>query len=350
MLVSLSMNYNNSGSTHEELMQNLIRHNIIKDKSVEKAMSLVDRAHFVPMGVAAYEDKPQSIGYSASITSPYMHAVVLETLKDAVKPGSKVLDIGSGSGYLTACLALLAPDVRVVGLDYSVELVVQARQNVQRTGLPMFTTAGQSPVEFVVGDGREGYAAEAPYDCIQVGAAVDHIPQALIDQLAVGGTMMVPVAVKGDGTAAGAPSVSAAPGEQELLLLKKVPKPDGGYDLERSTVMTCMYAVMGSEPPQADTHTPHEPTLPELEEQAKTVSQQLKAWQAEYKSYNGVAPSSAQILADEHASELLKAYGELQKAIKRMVRQAEAAKSHEAKLARLAAEAAIKAREKEMGH
>ncbi|KAL4243250.1 Protein-L-isoaspartate O-methyltransferase [Abortiporus biennis] len=162
-----------SGSSSSELVMNMMRNGLIKSDRVASAMQKVDRAHYVLRREDAYDDCPQPIGHSATISAPHMHAHAMENLLPFLNPGARVLDVGSGSGYLCAVLHhLVGPTGKVVGIDHISELVDWS---------------------VVTGDGRRGYPPAAPYDAIHVGAASPHLPQTLIDQLASPGRMFVPV-------------------------------------------------------------------------------------------------------------------------------------------------------------
>jgi protein-L-isoaspartate(D-aspartate) O-methyltransferase len=122
-----------------------------------------------------------------------MHANACESLLDRLQPGAKVLDIGSGSGYLTAVLAhLVGPTGRVVGIDHIQPLVDMANENFAKSeaGKKMLET-GQ--VQFVLGDGRKGWKEGAPYDAIHVGAAAAEHHGELTEQLKAPGRLFVPV-------------------------------------------------------------------------------------------------------------------------------------------------------------
>ena len=123
-----------------------------------------------------------------------MHAYALNVLSEGLKPGSKVLDVGSGSGYLTACLAYMIGDGKVVGIDHFEELVNFSIENICKNNESLLET-GRLRIE--VADGFEGFEEEAPYDCIHVGCAAPEIPKALLDQLAPNGFMMIPVGPEG---------------------------------------------------------------------------------------------------------------------------------------------------------
>lgn len=141
----------------------------------------MDRRHYSPSG--PYDDAPQSIGFSATISAPHMHASAAESLLPFLGPGARVLDVGSGSGYLTHVLAnLVGSEGRVVGVDHIQELVDLAMSNMNKSadGQEMLRT-GQ--VVFVKADGRKGWTEGAPYDAIHVGAAAVHLHEQLIEQL-----------------------------------------------------------------------------------------------------------------------------------------------------------------------
>jgi protein-L-isoaspartate(D-aspartate) O-methyltransferase len=189
----IAMAWRSSGSSNEGLVSNLVRNGLIEAGRVKEALMRVDRAHFAPDPSAAYEDSPQPIGHGATISAPHMHASACETLLPYLTPGAKVLDIGSGSGYLTAVLAhLVSPSGTVVGIDHIRPLVTLAQSNMHKSeaGRQMLDS-GQ--VRFVLGDGRKGWKEAAPYDAIHVGAAAAHHHKELEEQLKAPGRMFVPV-------------------------------------------------------------------------------------------------------------------------------------------------------------
>jgi protein-L-isoaspartate(D-aspartate) O-methyltransferase len=118
-----------------------------------------------------------------------MHAYCLELLSDYLKPGNKVLDVGSGSGYLTAVFAhMVQPNGHVVGIEHIKELCDYSLQNIKTDNPYLLKNA-----EIVCGDGRKGYPEQAPYDAIHVGASSAEYPTTLIDQLNTPGRLVVPV-------------------------------------------------------------------------------------------------------------------------------------------------------------
>ncbi|KAK1056641.1 hypothetical protein LTR74_014754 [Friedmanniomyces endolithicus] len=180
-----------SGPTNEALIENLTRNNLITQPRVQRAMLLVDRAHYSPS--APYEDSPQPLGHRATISAPHMHAAACESLLPFLHPGARVLDIGSGSGYLTHVLAeLVRPGGRVVGVEHIEALVEMGVRNSGKSAEGRGLLEGGG-IRFVRGDGRLGWEGEGPYDAIHVGAAAKGFHQALIDQLRAPGRLFMPV-------------------------------------------------------------------------------------------------------------------------------------------------------------
>jgi protein-L-isoaspartate(D-aspartate) O-methyltransferase len=177
------------------MMEEQIRARGIQHEAVLRAMSRLPRELFVPPDLRgqAYDDNPLPIGYQQTISQPYIVAFMSE----AVEPdaGDKVLEIGTGSGYQAAVLASIVREV------YSIEIIPGLAARAERT----LREVGIRNVHLRTGDGYLGWPEAQPFDGIVVTAAPDHVPQPLVDQLAVGGRMIIPV-----GT-----------GIQELLVISK---------------------------------------------------------------------------------------------------------------------------------
>eukprot|EP01132_Coremiostelium_polycephalum_P001137 gene1137-1443_t len=154
-------------------------------------MKFVDRGLFIPnVTTDKYADEPKPIGYGATISAPHMHAIQLEFLAQHLKPGCRALDIGSGSGYIAACMAdLTGPTGRVVGIEHIPQLVEQSKRNINQLDPSLMNR-----ISIMEGDGAKGYREGGPYDAIHVGASAPReIPQELINQLKIGGRLVIPV-------------------------------------------------------------------------------------------------------------------------------------------------------------
>ncbi|KAJ5667933.1 protein-L-isoaspartate(D-aspartate) O-methyltransferase [Penicillium maclennaniae] len=208
-----------SGSTNNELVENLVKVELIKNERVKEAMLGVDRAHYAPS--RPYSDSPQRIGHGATISAPHMHGQACEYLIDHLQPGSKVLDIGSGSGYLTHVFANLvtAPGPsdqgQVIGIEHIPELVELARTNMNKSddGQKLLESG---KVKFITADGRLGWKEGAPYDAIHVGAAAEQLHPVLIEQLRAPGRLFIPV-----GSSNGQGFMSSVGGGQYIWVVDK---------------------------------------------------------------------------------------------------------------------------------
>jgi protein-L-isoaspartate(D-aspartate) O-methyltransferase len=155
----------------------------VKAPAVIAAMHRVPRHRFVSDSYArvAYADGPLPIGHGQTISQPSLVALMTEAL--ALNVGDKVLEIGTGSGYQAAVLAEIAHRV------FSIELVEPLAKRAART----LKELGYGNVAVRVGDGYQGWPEEAPFDAIIVTAAPDHVPQPLLEQLAIGGRLILPI-------------------------------------------------------------------------------------------------------------------------------------------------------------
>jgi len=188
-----------AGDDSEQRMEFMLtlRRRGISDQAVLRAMDEVPREHFVEAQFSedAYADRAMPIACGQTISQPYVVAYMTEQLE--VKPNHRVLEVGTGSGYQAAVLSRLAG--KVVTLERYRTLANTARARLK--------TLGYDNVEVLLGDGLGGEPLRAPYDRIIVTAAAESVPQPLVDQLADGGIMILPLGPQG--------------GVQELVKLTK---------------------------------------------------------------------------------------------------------------------------------
>lgn len=171
---------------YERLRRQLIetiRERGIDDLEVLRVFDLVPRHLFVPDAVQhrAYEDAPVPIGFGQTASQPSLQALYMQVLQ--LKPSDRVLEIGTGSGYQTALLGLLAGHV------YSVERL----RELSARARTVLDTLRFTNIALLVGDGTIGWSRYAPYHAILVSAAAPGVPQALLDQLAPGGRLLIPI-------------------------------------------------------------------------------------------------------------------------------------------------------------
>lgn len=160
----------------------------IVDKRVIAAIRKVQRHRLVPpeQRSRSYEDNPLPIGFDQTISQPYIVAAMTEAAQ--LTPGEKVLEIGTGSGYQAAVLAELGVEV------YSIEIVEPLAKRTHE----LLARMGYDKLHLRIGDGYKGWPEAAPFDAVIVTAAPEKIPQPLIDQLAIGGRLVIPVGKSGD--------------------------------------------------------------------------------------------------------------------------------------------------------
>ncbi|MFQ5412111.1 MAG: protein-L-isoaspartate(D-aspartate) O-methyltransferase [Phycisphaerae bacterium] len=187
-----------------------------RNKQVLEAMMSVPRHWFVPEAYQrlAYADHPLPIGYKQTISQPYVVAVMTKLLD--LEPGEKVLEIGTGSGYQAAVLAELTDEV------YTIEIIEPLAKRTQK----LFKEKGYHMIRMRIGDGYEGWPEEAPFDAIIVTCAPDAVPPPLVEQLAYGGRMCIPVA--------------AGETQQNLILLEK----DWEGDLIQQRIVAVKFVPM----------------------------------------------------------------------------------------------------------
>jgi protein-L-isoaspartate(D-aspartate) O-methyltransferase len=187
----------NFSAMRERMVETQIRARDVQNAAVLSAMGRVPRHLFVPDDLRpfAYDDRPLPIGRGQTISQPYIVAYMTDALQ--LEPAHTVLEIGTGSGYQAAILATIVKQV------YSVEIVPDLAETARRA----LAAAGYTNVEVRSGNGYLGWRDHAPFDRIIVTAAPPEIPESLVEQLAEGGVMVVPV-----GTA-----------NQEIVVVTKTP-------------------------------------------------------------------------------------------------------------------------------
>ena len=167
----------------KEMVSTQIRLRGVSNKDVLSAMIEVPRHSFVPKKLVsqAYEDHPVPIGQGQTISQPYVVALMTESLK--LKGDERILEIGTGSGYQAAILSRVAKEV------YSIEI----KERLYKKASKVLQSMGFTNVKTRHGDGYFGWAEAAPFDCIMITAAIDHIPPPLLKQLKKGGRLILPL-------------------------------------------------------------------------------------------------------------------------------------------------------------
>ncbi len=184
LCIAFSLGFAQDYTAKRELMvKTQLQARGIKDPATLKAMANVPRHQFVPENIReyAYRDGALPIGNSQTISQPYIVAFMTESLQ--LKSGDRVLEIGTGSGYQAAILA------KIVDSVYTIEII----KDLATTAKDRLKKLGYSNVVVKWGDGYHGWPTKAPFDAIMVTAGADSIPQPLLDQLKVGGKMIIPV-------------------------------------------------------------------------------------------------------------------------------------------------------------
>jgi protein-L-isoaspartate(D-aspartate) O-methyltransferase len=186
----------------------------IRDLEILLAFDTVPRHEFVPEAVRhrAYEDAPIPIGYGQTASQPSLQALYMQLLQ--LNADDRVLEIGTGSGFQTAVLAQLVD--RVYSVERLRELSIRARETLDRLRI--------SNVALLVGDGTIGWSRYAPFDAILVAAGGPEIPEPLLDQLAMGGRMLIPVGTRES---------------QRLVLVRHTPE---GF--EQEDVLDCTFVPL----------------------------------------------------------------------------------------------------------
>jgi protein-L-isoaspartate(D-aspartate) O-methyltransferase len=167
----------------EAMVERQLKHRGIHDRSILDAFRAVPREAFVDADVAhlAYGDHPLPIAAGQTISQPFIVAEMIEAA--GIAPGATVLEVGAGSGYAAAVMSRIADGV--IAVERLPELAAIARERLARLGY--------ANVTIVEGDGSSGWPDEAPFDAIVVAASGSHVPPSLVEQLAPGGRLVMPV-------------------------------------------------------------------------------------------------------------------------------------------------------------
>jgi len=213
--------WKSQGANQRELVDQLRKKGIIRTDTVQRIMGLVDRGNYCFLRPRfesesqkiCYADRALGIGLGQTISAPHMHAYALEEIcgsleeakKNAKSSNTKILDVGCGSGYLTACFGRwVSPNNeeecangKVFGIDVRRDLVDMTRKNIERCDGDLLE---DGTIELSLRDGWKGLPEHAPFDAIHVGAAAESLPKILANQLAVGGVMIIPIGPQNSNT------------------------------------------------------------------------------------------------------------------------------------------------------
>lgn len=181
------------GGTWAQLVRQLLPGDAPEQARARAAMQSVDRRYFLEPStpdILAYQDTPLPIGYEQTISAPHMHATALELLGRQLHPGARVLDVGSGSGYLTAVFGtLVAPEGRVLGVEKFEPLAERSIKSIKASNPDLLE---KGVVRIMAGNvlGKVLEEEKEPFDAIHVGAAAATLPDILVEKLARGGIMV----------------------------------------------------------------------------------------------------------------------------------------------------------------
>ena len=205
-----------SGDNLRAMVATQIEGRGIRDARVLEAMRRVPRQRFVPENLRsrAFEDNPLPLGQGQTISQPYIVAFMTEAAR--LRPGERVLEVGTGSGYQAAVLSAVGARV------YSIEILAELAESARRT----LKDTGYGDVSVRTGDGFRGWPEEAPFDAIVVTAAPEEVPEPLLAQLKPGGRLIIPL----------------GSGHQDLLRVTRTPS---GY--QRETLLPVRFVPMTGE-------------------------------------------------------------------------------------------------------
>ena len=191
--ITLNDYYNKPGNKCLLIDLVLSKQNYLTSEDVAMTMLEVDRSDFVPKN--PYQNKPQTVGFELNIPAPYMHSLALEHLKDYCTEDSKILDLDSGTGYLTCALARLTNyKGTVIGVEYNLESILLGKNNIKKNHANLIN----KNIFFVESDEINEFKKYGPFTAIHVGYVVEEIPDEFIDLLDYNGRMFILVGEKGE--------------------------------------------------------------------------------------------------------------------------------------------------------
>ncbi|EQC39267.1 hypothetical protein SDRG_03471 [Saprolegnia diclina VS20] len=288
LLISMNMGHSIGGTSQASLVESLVKAGVLTTPRVQDVFRKLDRGDFTlhpSPPEDTYANRPLKIGTIATISTPQQHAQVIELLEPHLQPGHAAIDVGCGSGYLTAAMALLVGDSgHVTGVDIVPSLLELSQRNVAKAKLP-------STITWKASSGKSILTPGVTYDCIHIGVAVesmDHV-DALASQLNPNGGLVVALGYAG--------------AEQTLL---KVAKSEAGEITKRAVMSVLCQPLLDEAPaalPPPETRT----------DKLRRVQAELEAWKAVFEATHERAPTRDDMLNDAVAKELFAQFARLRK-------------------------------------
>ncbi|KDO35577.1 hypothetical protein SPRG_00419 [Saprolegnia parasitica CBS 223.65] len=289
LLISMNMGHSIGGTSQASLVESLVKAGVLTTPRVQDVFRKLDRGDFTlhpSPPEDTYANRPLKIGTIATISTPQQHAQVIELLEPHLQPGHHAIDVGCGSGYLTAAMALLVGDAgRVTGVDIVPSLLELSQRNVAKAKL-------QSTIAWEASSGTSSILAPGvTYDCIHIGVAVesmDHV-DALASQLNPNGGLVVALGYAG--------------AEQTLL---KVSKSEAGEITKRAVMSVLCQPLLNEAPaalPPPETRT----------DKLRRVQAELEAWKEAFEATHQRAPTRDDMLNDAVSKELFTQFARLRK-------------------------------------
>ncbi|OQR91735.1 protein-L-isoaspartate(D-aspartate) O-methyltransferase [Thraustotheca clavata] len=289
LLISMNMGHSIGGTSQRSLVDSLIKAGVLNTPRVQEAFHSLDRGDFLLQAVApeeAYANRPIKIGTIATISTSQQHAQVIELLESHLQPGNSAIDVGCGSGYLTAVMAhLVGESGSVTGVDIVPSLIELSTKNIAKTKLP------KNSIKWETSQGKQILRPGTSFDCIHVGVAVESMEavDAIAAQLNPNGGLVVALGYAG--------------AEQTLL---KVTKSASG-ELTKRAVMSVLCQPLLDEAPLPL-------ALPETRtEKLQRLQSELEAWKNDFTAKHGHNPTREDMLKDPLSKQLFSEFAALRK-------------------------------------